>query len=429
MNREEIKKFYEENMYGVWREGEKVTYELLGPDTVPENEKKQPFFFEVRGGELVRVNIEANGRKASFVFHAFLPGEKRDGGSDPKSGSEASAPGSVTGSEASVPGSVTESEANVPGSVTGSGASKTDTPVKYPNGSPFIVCMHPIFPVDYALSMGYALLVTDTREIASDDINRKGAFYDLYPYTDDPADQTGVLMAWAWGASKVLDAVIGDGCTSADHGRQTGGLAGHFGLDPDAAMVTGVSRWGKATAVCGAFDRRFRMSIPACSGAGGLALYNYFSEGKTYDLSAIGGPKEYTYTKNEPLDCLQSDAERGWFNDRFLEYKEPSQIPIDQENLLILAMDKDRYTFVIAACMSEDWVNAPSMWECYKKADEAYRAAGLADRLVAHFHREGHAVLEEDMALLIEYFNHMHYGMESKTPLESLKTTVFAGQE
>lgn len=375
MNREEIRKHYEENMYGVWREGEKVTYELLGPDKTPENEEKPLFFFEVRGGELVRVTVEANGREASFVFHAFLPG-----------------------------------------SANGTGASVDDTPVKYPKGSPFIVCMHPIFPVDYALSKGYALLVTDTREIASDDISRKGAFYDIYPYTDDPAEQTGVLMAWAWGASKVLDAVIA-------------GVADEFALDPDAAMVTGVSRWGKATAVCGAFDRRFRMSIPACSGAGGLALYNYFSEGKTYDLSTIGGPKEYTYTKNEPLDCLQSDAERGWFNDKFLEYRDPSQIPIDQENLLIMAMDKDRYTFVIAACMSEDWVNAPSMWECFKKADEAYKVAGLDDRLVAHFHREGHAVLEEDMALLIEYFNHMHYGMESKTPLESLKTTVFAGQE
>ena len=408
MNREELRKHYEENMYGVWREGEKVTYELLGPDKAPENEEKPPFFFEVRGGELVRVNVEAKGRKASFIFHAFLPKDK-----------------------AGLKASDAENKADpvVSGAEPGTEPMTAETPPKYPNGSPFIVCMHPIFPVDYALSKGYALLVMDTREIASDDINRKGAFYDLYPYTSDPAEQTGVLMAWAWGASKILDAVLGENDPQTGLCHLRGGLAQEFNLDPDAAMVTGVSRWGKATAVCGAFDRRFRMSIPACSGAGGLALYNYFSEGKTYDLSSIGGPKEYTYTKNEPLDCLQSDAERGWFNDRFLAYKDPSQIPIDQENLLIMAMDKDRYTFVIAACMSEDWVNAPSMWECFKKADNAYVAAGLGDHLVAHFHKEGHAVLEEDMALLIEYFDHMHFGMETKTPLESLKTTVFAGQE
>ncbi|MCR5830256.1 MAG: hypothetical protein K6F93_07940 [Lachnospiraceae bacterium] len=380
MNREELRKFYEENMYGVWREGEDVSFELLGPDKTPESSEKSPFFFEVRGGDLVKVNVEARGRKSSFVFHAFLP--------DPKK-------------------------------------------VSHPHGAPFIVCMHPIIPVDYALSKGYALLVLDTREIASDDIKREGAFYDLYPYTSDPNEQTGVLMAWAWGASKVLDAVtqgnktVGYKDPVADKAA-VGSLADILGLDPKASIVTGVSRWGKATAVCGAFDHRFRMSVPTCSGAGGLALYNHFSEGKTYDLTGVGGPKEYTYTKNEPLGCLQSDAERGWFNDRFLEYKEPKDIPIDQENLLILAMDKQRYTFVVAACMGEDWVNAPSMWECYRKADEAYKAAGLGDHLVVHFHKEGHAVLEEDMTLMIEYFDHMYFGAEMKTPMESLKTTVFA---
>ena len=137
-------------------------------------------------------------------------------------------------------------------------------------------------------------------------------------------------MAWAWGASKVLDAVYA-------------GLDKAYKLDPQASMVTGVSRWGKATAVCAAFDHRFRMSIPTCSGAGGLALYSVISEGKTYDLSKVGGPSEYTYGQNEPLSCLQSDAERGWFNDSFRQYKTPAEIPIDQENLVKLAMDKERY--------------------------------------------------------------------------------------
>ena len=86
---------------------------------------------------------------------------------------------------------------------------------------------------------------------------------------EDPATQTGGLMAWAWGASKVLDAVYA-------------GLDIEFGLDAEASMVTGVSRWGKATAVCGAFEKRFRLTIPTCSGAGGLAQYNY--------RSAEGGP-------------------------------------------------------------------------------------------------------------------------------------------
>ncbi len=359
-----IRQFYEENMYGVWRTGEKVSYEVLGEEPEAEATEGKPFNpFAVTGGTLVRIKAECGSRMTEFTVHAYLPAEE---------------------------------------------AGKS-----YPKGSPFIVCFHPIMPKDYALSRGIALIVMESTKIASDDTKHAGAFYDLYPYGNAPEEQTGVLMAWAWGASKILDAVYA-------------GLDREFGLDPDASMVTGVSRWGKATAVCGAFDDRFKMTIPTCSGAGGLALYSVVSEGNTYDFSAVGGPTEYTYGKNEPLDCLQSDAERGWFNDRFLQYKTPADIPLDQENLPILAMDKNRYYIIIAAYTNEDWVNAPAMWECYKKANEAYTEAGLADNIVVHFHKEGHAVIAEDMELIIKYFNYKNYGAELGVSLSSLKTTLFA---
>ena len=362
-----MREFYEKNVYGTWREGEQVSYELLGED--PKAKEKRTGFpnpFEVIGGELVKIKVEARGRKAEFIVHAFL--------------------------------------------------SKEEDRKRYSKGSPFIICMHAIQPKDYFLSQGYAVFFMESYQIASDDIRHQGAFYELYPYGEDGSEQTGVLMAWAWGASKVLDAVYA-------------GLGRELSLDADASMVTGVSRWGKATAVCGAFDQRFRMTIPACSGAGGLALYGFGSEGKTYDLRKVGGPAEYTYGKNEPLDCLQSDAERGWFNDAFLQYKAPADIPVDQENLPIMAMSKDRYYFIIAACTNEDWVNAPSMWECYKKANKAYEKEGLSDHLAVHFHKEGHAVIQEDAELLVKYFNHFYYGMETGVLMEDLKTTVFAGQE
>ncbi|MBQ2099564.1 MAG: GNAT family N-acetyltransferase [Lachnospiraceae bacterium] len=365
--REEIREFYEKNMYGTWREGEKVSYEFLGED--PKAKEKRVGFpnpFEVIGGELVKIKVETQGRKAEFVVHAYLP--------------------------------------------------KEEDRRQYPKGSPFIICLHPIQPKDYLLSQGYALFFMEGHQIASDDVKHEGAFYELYPYGKKGEEQTGVLMAWAWGASKVLDAVYA-------------GIDKAFSLDAEASMVTGVSRCGKATAVCGAFDQRFRMTIPACSGAGGLALYNFVSEGKTYDLRKAGAPAEYTYGKNEPLDCLQSDAERGWFNDAFLQYKTPAEIPLEQENLPILAMSKNRYYFIIAAYTGEDWVNAPAMWECYKKANEAYEKEGLSDHLAVHFHQVGHAVIQEDAELLVKYFNHMYYGMETGLQMEELKTTLFAGQE
>lgn len=362
MEKEEIREFYQRNMYGIWREGEKVSYEILGPDT-KKADPKNPF--EVIGGDLIRIKIEAADRKTEFIVHLHRP--------------------------------------------------KVENAPLFSEGAPFIICMHPIKPIEYFLSHGYAVLVLEIGKIASDDTRHQGAFYDLYPYGKDESEQTGVLMAWAWGASKVLDAVYA-------------GLNKEYSLNADASMVTGVSRWGKATAVCGAFDERFRVTIPTCSGAGGLALYNFISEGKSYDFSSVGGPKEYTYGQNEPLDCLQSEAERGWFNDNFLKYHDPQDIPIDQEYLPILAMDKVRYYFIIAAYTGEDWVNAPAMWECYKKASAVYEEKGLGDNIAVHFHKEGHAVIEEDVRLLIKYFERMYYGAENGLDLSELKTTAFAEQ-
>ena len=371
MEKELLKKFYQDNMYGKWRSGETVTYERLGEDPKTKDWKRNPFNpFEVVGGELVKIKVEQGGKNTEFIVHAYIP-------------------------------------------------ESTDyffQSSELFKGYPFIICMHPITPKDYALSQGYALFFLESTKIASDDMKHEGAFYDIYPYREKPESQTGVLMAWAWGASKVLDAVYN-------------GLGKELNLDPEASMVTGVSRYGKATAVCGAFDERFRMVIPACSGAGGLALYNFVSEGKVYDFRKCGGPAEYTYGKNEPLSCLQSEAERGWFNDKFLEYEKTSDIPYDQENLINLALDKNRYYFVIASYMGEDWVNAPAMWECFKKADEEFSKANLSDHLVASFHKEGHAVIQEDMERIVTYFNHMYYGMDTGVDIKALKTSLFVGQE
>ena len=109
MNREEIREFYEKNMYGTWREGEQVTYELLGEDPKVLDPMVAMFNpFAVVGGELVKLRLEKNGRKAEFTVHAYLP--------------------------------------------------KEEDRRKYPKGSPFIICMHPIQPKDYILSQGYALV-------------------------------------------------------------------------------------------------------------------------------------------------------------------------------------------------------------------------------------------------------------------------------
>lgn len=303
---------------------------------------------------------------------------------------------------------------------TGASASFTAT-VKLPNGClesgwPVIVGMHANISENRALESGIATITIDgySHAVASDDMQHIGAFYDLYPYGEEPSQQTGVLMAWAWGCSKILDAL-------------EAGLADELGISTVNTIVTGVSRWGKAALVCGAFDRRFKVTAPSCSGAGGAAMFRYVSEGRTYDFSDKGGPAEYTYSANEPLSCLQSDAECGWFNDRFRKISSPERIPFDQHMLCSLAAEPGRYLFIIASCIGEDWVNAPAMWMSFLGARRVFAFLGIEDNIAINVHKEGHAVIPEDIDYLAAYLTQIvcnREGAGSPSPREDEGTAV-----
>ena len=77
-----------------------------------------------------------------------------------------------------------------------------------------------------------------------------GKYYDIYG-GDDPA---GLLTAWAWGASRLLDVM-----------QQSGGSM----FDLKGIGVTGCSRWGKGAFIIGVFDDRIALTIPQEPSTGG----------------------------------------------------------------------------------------------------------------------------------------------------------------
>jgi endo-1,4-beta-xylanase len=126
---------------------------------------------------------------------------------------------------------------------------------------------------------GYAVLSIPTTDnpafgakgVASDDANHTGAFYTLYPYRlDRDGDDHGVLVAWAWGASRGVDALQYLAAHDADYSNL---------LDLKKLVVTGFSRWGKAALLAGLLDDRFLVTAPGGSGSGGAAPYRYDSFG------------------------------------------------------------------------------------------------------------------------------------------------------
>lgn len=295
-----------------------------------------------------------------------------------------------------------------------------DSSVKAPSkaGYPVVVGMHAGISEDVANKNGFATITIDwfSGGIASDDTRHTGAFYDLYPYGETWQEQTGVLMAWSWGCSKVLDAL-------------EAGLGKELNIDGANSIVTGVSRWGKAATVCGAFEPRFKMAAPSCSGAGGLALYRYVSKGRTYNFSSKGASAAYTYGDNEPLGSLQSPGEMGWFNNNFKQFKNANHLPLDQYMLASLIADKDRYLFIIGSCIYEDWVNAPAMWYTYLASKQIYDYLGVGDNIKVNIHKEGHAVIAEDMQYMTEFFKEKVYGIKPESDLSVLDSSVFALEE
>ncbi len=291
--------------------------------------------------------------------------------------------------------------------------------VRHEGGAPVILGMHKGISESTATANGYAVITYDSDGMfsapgtAADNNQHTGAFYTLYPYGRNWDEQTGDLMAWSWGISRILDALYA-------------GAAKELNINPDSSIVTGVSRYGKAASVCGAFDTRIKMCAPSCSGAGGLALYRYSSVGKTYDFSSKGGSSNYRYSENEPLGSLQASGEQGWFNGRFMEFRSAEQFPMDQHMLGALCCDPDRYLFIIGSCENEDWVNAPSVWMAYLGMKHVWDFMDLSDHLAINIHRSGHAVIAEDVEKMVQYFDYHVYGIKPKMDLAELQTSVFA---
>ena len=69
---------------------------------------------------------------------------------------------------------------------------------------------------------------------------------------------TGALMAWAWGVSRLIDAI-----------EKTPEVR----IDAKHLAVTGCSRNGKGALAAGAFDERIALTIPQESGSGGAASW------------------------------------------------------------------------------------------------------------------------------------------------------------
>ena len=266
-----------------------------------------------------------------------------------------------------------------------------------------------------ATGRGYAAIQYDPVTVASDNDLHEGAYFELYPYSEGQERQDGVLLAWAWGASRILDAL-------------EAGAGKELGIDPGMCMVAGVSRYGKSAAVAGAYDERFRVTIPSCSGAGGIAVYRTNNHGKTYDLSSLGGPEAWENDSiNEPFENL-TGGEGYWFCRNFRQTKRAEDLPVDQHMLCALAAGKGRHLIVITGITSEGWNNTEGQCLAYIASQPVWDLLGAGDQNNMIIHLDGHAILPSDMEQILDYCDVHLLGKsrdEIKSDLSAMKGQLF----
>lgn len=195
---------------------------------------------------------------------------------------------------------------------------------------------------------GVAVITYNNQDMAVDNPHGRGKFYDLYGATHS----AGGLMAWAWGVSRVIDALeqLGAGKTRIDVGR---------------LAVTGCSRNGKGALVAGAFDERLALVLPQEAGSGGPGCWRIVN-----DMKKNGTKVE------DSTQIVQGD---GWFTPSFVRTADDvSVLPFDHHMLMGLVAPRG---LLVVENSGIDYLGPPSTFGCTTAAREVYKALGVADRI------------------------------------------------
>ncbi|MGY1409690.1 glucuronyl esterase domain-containing protein [Luteimonas sp. A611] len=175
--------------------------------------------------------------------------------------------------------------------------------------------------------------------------DRRGAFFELY---GEPVQATGSLMAWAWGVSRLIDAIE---------------QAGQGLLRPDAVAVAGCSRYGKGALAAGAFDERIALTIPIESGSGGVPLWR----------GVVGGGAQPPHS---------AFGEQPWLADAFAAFaNDVERLPIDQHAVLALVAPRG---LLVLDNPHVDWLGASAGHAAVQAVAGVYAMLGVEGNLGYH---------------------------------------------
>jgi hypothetical protein len=203
---------------------------------------------------------------------------------------------------------------------------------------------------------GVAIITFDTDEIAQQTgqgSRNKGKFFDLYG-----ANGTGALTAWAWAASRIIDAL-----ESLTNSPTTPAAT----LNAQRIGVTGCSRWGKGVLIASALDPRITLTLPQESGAGGAACWR-LSDAENSD------GKGATQTAGQIV------GENVWFSSNFSNAARAGVAALPFDHHLLAGLIAPRALLSIDNA-GQKWLGPMSCFGCMSTAHAVWQALGVPENM------------------------------------------------
>jgi len=176
-----------------------------------------------------------------------------------------------------------------------------------------------------------------------------GKFYDLY----GGDHSAGLLMAWAWGASRIIDVLQSADGSVIDVGR---------------LGVTGCSRNGKGAFAIGVFDERIALTIPHETSTGGVPVYR---------LVDILGQERTDHNYNG-LNWLSNDFEPFIYDNGT---SNAVKLPIDTHELVAMIAPRG---LLVLDNMHEAQYGAPAGHLATAAGAEVFAALGASGNVSYH---------------------------------------------
>lgn len=215
-------------------------------------------------------------------------------------------------------------------------------------------------PANVFSSRGIATITYNANELASTSFNgparNSGNFYNLYPTTD-----AGFMIRWAWGVSRLIDAL--EELPEAN-------------IDLKHLAVSGCSYQGKIALYAGAFDERIALTIPHESGGGGTISWRYSQMLEKRD--------------NTEVENLLHAQGAPWYAQALMQFNnDPNKLPFDHHELIAMVAPR---AFLAIESTAIARMGAEAARVDALAAREVWTALGVPDRMGASEENVNHCV-------------------------------------